>query len=196
MGTPTPPSLKWLIRKRSRAAGTIDQLEAQLAPLKDRAERIASRQARLGMQAESMQGELELRGVVAPLHQKTWIGKRASHFPRGHLTDATCEFLSKDPKRWQPTSAIADYVITTGGGVPAEELKSAYLAIRKLLRQMVRKGYLVRTWDDGSREANGGSFEAGWRLSPESIEKLTTDLLNQNSPPLHDSKAWKKRTSR
>ncbi|WP_250628260.1 hypothetical protein [Pinirhizobacter soli] len=177
-------------------AGTIDRLQSQLAPLKERAESIAARLARLGMQAESMQGELEFRGLVAPFNQKIWIGKRGSHFPRGHLTDAICEFLSKDPKRWQPTSAIADYVITTGGGIPAEELKSAYLAIRRQMRQMARKGYLVRNWDDGPREAHGGSCEAGWRLSSESMERLKTGLLSRHSPPPHDSKAWKMRTFR
>ena len=125
----TPPSLKWLIDKRSRLSGMVEQLESRQAFLKEQFELIDVDINKLRQQLSSLDQTFLLHEIqVDPNGLRTIVPHRNLRLvPHGQMTRAICRIL-RHHEGWASTTQIAEK-IAEQLSIPMDKETSAYIHI-------------------------------------------------------------------
>jgi len=105
----TPPSLKWLIVKRSRLSGQLERLAPDLESTKDQFEQLSARLARLRKQLEALDQTLLLHDIqIGPTGIEPVVPHRRQRlFPNGQLgCHIRCLLAERKHNEWVPTKEI------------------------------------------------------------------------------------------
>jgi hypothetical protein len=163
----TPPSLKWLITKRSRLSGALLKLDDERAKLRDK---IASLDCRAGVLLKQLAALDETIGLheipmdpedIRPVRPHG----RARLLPHGQLSRIIFTEL-RLAGDWLSTTEVVARILQH---LPERErfpLKPIRHCVRKRLRTLARKRLLDRHTDGiSAADVTDGNSEAYWRLT-------------------------------
>lgn len=160
----TPPSLKWLIIKRSRISGLIEKLTEEQDSLVARLDHLSSLIPRLHSQLSALDETFELHDIqvepteIAPTtpHQETGV------LPFGQMSRILLGTMRKHGT-WVPTTVLTYEVLSRiPNGAPPHYEKYVRRAVRRRLGNLLRKGRVERLLDNPL--SHDGSTEALWRI--------------------------------
>ncbi len=165
----TPPSLKWLIVKRSRISGLIEKLTHEQTTLAARLEHLGGLLPRLHRQLQSLDDTFGLHEIqiepaeIAPVAPQ----QKAKILPLGQMSRILLKVMRLQGT-WVTTSVLIHAV---RAAVPdnGPEFDERYVnrAIRRRLGNLMRDGRVERLLDNAGH--HDGSSEALWRIVPDEL---------------------------
>lgn len=162
----TPSSLKWLIVKRARIAGTLLKFEVERAGLIDRLGYLEKRVATLTQQLAALDQTFELHDIslepttIRPVQPQM----RKRLLPWGHLGRVILGELRK-ADGWLSTSEIFAKVVACATEVEHSSYEEVRHAVRRRLGTLAKTGWLERKTYVAENSKHDGRSETLWRLS-------------------------------
>lgn len=164
----TPPSLKWLIVKRSRLSGEVHNLEAQRASLKEQVQQIEHRLLTLSSLLASLDHTFQLHEIqIDPTEIATVIPQKNKWLlPPGQMSRQIRKILASHDG-WASTTEITIKIIQYSNiSVEDEETyECVHIAVRKRLRGMLARSEVQRMEGSTKGRCYDGSNQSTWRLS-------------------------------
>jgi hypothetical protein len=164
----TPPSLKWLIVKRSRLSGEVQNLEAQRASLKEQVQQIEHRLLTLSSLLASLDHTFQLHEIqLDPTEIATVIPQKNKWLlPPGQMSRQIRKILASHDG-WASTTEITIKIIQYSNiSVEDEETyEYVHIAVRKRLRGMLARSEVQRMEGSTKGRCYDGSNQSTWRLS-------------------------------
>lgn len=163
----TPPSLKWLIVKRSRTSGLVSRLIEEREALSDRLERVTQLVSRLERQLQALDVTFELHDIqIEPTDIAPVVPHKAVKLlPFGQMSRVMLRAMRKHGN-WVPTTVLAVEVrMAMPDGHQSYDETYVRRAVRRRLGALMREGRVERLLDNAL--AHDGSSEALWRIPPE-----------------------------
>lgn len=161
MRTKTPSSLKWLVDKRARLAGTIARYENEAKAARLFAEGRESRNKELRKDLRAIDRALAMHEVGVDPKMISAIGtqKEPRLLPRGHLTRRILTCLRRANGEWRSTLEVMTYVVTSSG-IEIDVANQAHvrLCVRRRLKNLHVAGRVVR------QHGRQTSREGSWKL--------------------------------
>jgi hypothetical protein len=160
----TPPSLKWLIVKRSRISGRIEKLTEEQDSLVARLDHLNGLIPRLRGQVRALDETFGLHDIqvepteIAPVtpHQGAMV------LPFGQMSRILLGTMRKHGT-WVPTTVLTYEVLSrVPDGAPPHDEKYVRRAVRRRLGTLLREGRVERLLDNPL--SHDGSTEALWRI--------------------------------
>jgi len=161
----TPSSLKWLIVKRARLAGTLDAVEKESIELKARLAVLEARAESSRRNLAAIDQALTLHDIrvepedISPVRPKG----RKNLFSHGLLSRHILRALRQE-EGWLSTSDIVLHVVLQLGDVDYETYKIARIAVRRRLRNLLIDQVVERDVPLDEQGHHDGATEAKWRL--------------------------------
>jgi len=165
----TPPSLKWLITKRSRLSGALLKLDDERTKLRDKIRSLDRRASALQEQLAALDQTFGLHEIsmeptiIRPVRPHTHTGR--SLLPHGQLSRVMCHELRLAGGWLSTTGMLARVLDHLPEGHPFDP-EIVRLCIRKRLWALSRKELIERR-NAGISAAgmHDGSTETYWRLA-------------------------------
>jgi len=160
----TPPSLKWLIVKRSRISGRIEKLAEEQDSLVARLDHLKGLISRLRGQLRALDETFGLHDIqiepteIAPVtpHQEAMV------LPFGQMSRILLGTMRKHGT-WVTTTVLTYEVLArVPDGAPSHDEKYVRRAVRRRLGTLLREGRVERLLDNPL--SHDGSSEALWRV--------------------------------
>jgi hypothetical protein len=172
----TPPSLKWLIKNRSRLSGRIEQLQSTQALLKEQVGLIEVRINKFKQQLSALDQTFQLHEIqVDPTGLRSivpWRNKRL--VPHGEMTRQILRML-RHHEGWASTSQIASKIAErVSTSLDKETSNYIHIVVRRRLRRMASNGQLQRIVGAQKGRCYDGSNQSLWRLS--SVNESSGDV--------------------
>lgn len=161
----TPPSLKWLIVKRSRLSGALQKLNAEQEALKREFDDLEARSAKLRRKLEVLDEVFELHDIridpteIQPVTPSTGI----KIFRQGEMSRQIFRALSAQ-NGWQTTSEIVQRMIPQVKPVEGVTHDLVQRAVRRRLRSLFRQGRVERRCAVKADGRHDGLGQSMWRL--------------------------------
>jgi chromosome segregation ATPase len=164
----TPPSLKWLIVKRSRLSGEVQNLEAERATLKEQVQQIENRLTRLNSLLGSLDHTFQLHEIqINPTEIATVVPQKNKRIlPPGQMSRQIRRILASHDG-WASTTEVTHKIIHYSKILVEDEEVYEYIhvAVRKRLRSMLAKGEVQRMEGPTKGRCYDGSNQSTWRLT-------------------------------
>lgn len=164
----TPPSLKWLIVKRSRLSGEIQKLDAECAVLKEQFERLEDRANKLRQHLCSLDHTFQLHEVQVEPTELAIIVPHWNQriFPHGQMSRHIRRILATN-EGWASTTEVTLKIIQCSKVAVEDEETYTYVhvAVRKRLRSMLKKGEVRRLEGPTRGRCYDGSNQSMWQLA-------------------------------
>jgi hypothetical protein len=163
----TPSSLKWLIVKRSRLSGEVQNLEAQRASLKEQLRQIESRLVTVGSLLSSLDQTFQLHEIqVEPTEIAPVVPQKNKRIlPPGQMSRQIRRILASH-EGWASTAEITIKIIQYSNISVKDEdtYEYVHIAVRKRLRSMFAKSEVQRMEGSTKGRCYDGSNQSTWRL--------------------------------
>lgn len=159
MTSKTPSSLKWLLDKRSRLSGSLEQCTSELASTETRHGELTKELARLQQLLRALDQTIGLHEIrVDPKLISDTRTKQPALFGHGKITKIVLQSLRREPGRWTTTGELV-VSICTQAQVDQQSFDQVYLRrlIRRRLQSMCKCGLLERS-------GRAKNEEQRWRL--------------------------------
>lgn len=162
----TPPSLKWLIVKRARLAGTLEALHKKSTQLRAELAELEIRVASAGQNLAAIDQALTLHEIQVEPENISAIRPKSDKklFSQGHLSRHILRAL-RQRGGWLSTSDIVLQVILHLDDVDDEKYKLARITVRRRLRNLLIDRVVDRDVPLDELGRHDGATEAKWRLS-------------------------------
>ncbi|ULU24381.1 hypothetical protein [Dyella terrae] len=164
----TPPSLKWLIVKRSRLSGQLERLAPDLESAKDEFEQLSARVERLKKQLEALDQTFLLHDIqIDPTGIEPVVPHRRQRLlPQGQLGRHIRRLLAeRKHSEWVATEEITRAIMEHLG---LSEVGGIYQATRKAVRNrlhsLMSAGELERIIGSPTNNETDRGNQSLWRL--------------------------------
>jgi len=164
----TPPSLKWLIVKRSRLSGQLERLAPELEAAKDKFEQMSARVERLKKQLEALDQTFLLHDIqIDPTEIESVVPQRRQRLlPPGQLGRNIRGLLAERKHgQWVATEEITREVMERLGlSVVDGVYQPVRKAVRNRLHSLMNAGELERIIGAPTNNETDHGNQSLWRL--------------------------------
>lgn len=182
----TPPSLKWLIVKRSRLSGELERLLPELDLLRDEFEQKKARVDRLHDQLAALDQTFQLHAIqIDPEAIKPVVPQRHVRlFPPGHMGRHIRRILAdRENGEWTTTPEVARKIMECLGISEADCVyRSIRRAVRNRLQTLMQAGEVERIVGAPTKKEAPGEDQSRWRLTRSGVPTQRVSLPTRAKP--------------